>query len=609
MNYNNVNRTKINDFKYKIFYIFIIVIQILVSLYWLNNKTNYSIDEYYSFGYASNFLGTEDTSIYITTSEAFKMNSWTDNNDLKKQLLVSDAESVLNLSFSDKIKTFFGKRNYFFILNLAESLYNYDGITKRPAFMVNVLIMIISEILLIILLRKMGLNRLLIGLCLAMYGLSAFAIGLELYVRFYCLVSMFAVAVLLLHYIMFTTEKKHIFIISQVVVYILLYLMLKNSEVTALFGAALVVAYSMGLFIKKKKWKFYLYVTLPLLGLIILLNNSKYINMIVFYASKLYRDDRFFVEFNTFKTSFLYTFGYIVKYFFNSGVASAIWILFISIIVFNLKKNIYINKVHIWVMTVWGAIVFFFCNIDIQPGYELLNDSKNIENSARIMIVILFVLISGYILFPSIKIFISNCKGYSDSKIFFYIILVTFLLLTLFMANTGILLSRTPRYNTYCFDCFIVVFWFAVDRILKRSHINNNILLCIVGILVFISGLMPFITRQVEYVYEGDKDLCDVMIEYNTLDVVNIAAVNNEGTVVATDSIYDCVSKMSNTSKIYPMDYYNYQYDDGMFPDECILWTHNSFDIIDIIQELKDDGYEIKNIGFSHCSQVYYLYR
>ncbi len=117
MNLNNITKMEKNDLKYKIFYIIIILIQILVSLYWFNNKTNYFVDEYYSFGYASNFLGTEDTSTYITTSEAFKMNSWTGNYDLKKQLLVSDVESVLNLSFPDKVKIFLGKRNYFFILN------------------------------------------------------------------------------------------------------------------------------------------------------------------------------------------------------------------------------------------------------------------------------------------------------------------------------------------------------------------------------------------------------------------------------------------------------------------------------------------------------------
>ena len=231
----------------------IIMIQVVVMLYWANEKSNFYIDELYSMGYASNFTGRGDTERRISDGPEWQFNKWINNALFKEYLLVSEEEQIFQLSFTEAVQKMLTGRNYFGLLNIAESLVGYDFVSARPGIVLNILIFILTEIAFLLFMQKMKMELCSRYLALVMFGFSAFTIGFVEYIRFYIIVIMYFMWLLNLLYFVWTNEHMKKIIPAEIGILALTYLSYKNSELTLFFGA-FSLCFVIALVITKK-WK------------------------------------------------------------------------------------------------------------------------------------------------------------------------------------------------------------------------------------------------------------------------------------------------------------------------------------------------------------------
>ena len=133
----------------------IIALQVMVILYWANTKTNYHIDELYSMTHASGFTAQVYNSEYITVSRDFHFNEWTKNSVFKKYLTVSDAEKAFRAPFFVFLNGLVRYRNYYGLLNIAESIAGYQYVSAIPGLVLNIILFILAELSLLSLLKKL----------------------------------------------------------------------------------------------------------------------------------------------------------------------------------------------------------------------------------------------------------------------------------------------------------------------------------------------------------------------------------------------------------------------------------------------------------------------
>ena len=102
----------------------ILLIQVAVITFWGSQRSNYYIDELFSFGSAYSYTFDKKDIMYINRSDAWRYEQWVDNHDLKEQLEVTEEESLLSQQMIDAIRMLLTRRNYFGILNLLMSVFS-----------------------------------------------------------------------------------------------------------------------------------------------------------------------------------------------------------------------------------------------------------------------------------------------------------------------------------------------------------------------------------------------------------------------------------------------------------------------------------------------------
>ena len=66
---------------------------------------------------------------------------------------------------------------------------------------------------------------------------------------------------------------------------------------------------------------------------------------------------------------------------------------------------------------------------------------------------------------------------------------------------------------------------------------------------------------------------------------------------------------MPDESGIYAINKDNYLYDNIEYPESFLLWSHEYRDISSVIENLKEQGYTIEDLGQNHVSQAYFCER
>lgn len=591
-------------------YIAIIAVQVLVMLYWGHVKTNYYEDDLYSMGSASSFTGEGDTARYITTSADFSLNEWTKNSTFKKYLLVSEEEKVFNAPFFKVMKKFITGRNYFGFLNLAESIAGYSFVSSRPGVLLNIIFFIIAEFSLISLMKKLNFDERIRYLSLAMFGFSCYVISAVEYIRFYMMVIMLMIMILNLLYRLWNSEQWKQIIYTEAGVMILSYFAYKNSELTiAYFGAvmgSLIVA-----FFLTKKWKQMIScIAVCLCGVGFILLSTNYVEILLHPGNYSTSNRVAGTSIKISEASF-YTIAYYlywVKQLFETYYFGSCWIAYLFagaltiylIIVFEQTDNKHfhpdLNRIRPVTMM---AILFWTAMLIVS---HILGQGFYI--CALILCLIMFFAAKEVGVFEY-RIDITNIKkiNVSSDTAFILVLASAMGIYTLFNA---IALSIRWRYYCYGFVSGAIIVWYVLDRLFKRSFIKKaeRPLYIILTGFVVINALIPFQSRNIEYMYEEDAGFIENVRNNQELDVVLFMGYRSGGDFSLCE-LYDCINLMSENSYMYFMDLEKYEYSLVDYPDEFMLWSHAKRDLTVVLDELGQHGYDLRELGSDYCSKAY----
>ena len=185
-------KRKIEKYKYTIIFIFIIVVQIGVMAFYENAKEFYHIDEIYSFESAHNIM------LYSYNDEGFRIfnqdrwyNQWHTKEEFMEHFEVRGEQSLLNHSIKEVIT---GRKSgilYECALNIMCSLLGKTAANKWSGFILNCILFFILQILIYKMAYCIMQTKAGAMVAVLLFGFSAGAISLVLYVRFYylCLLS------------------------------------------------------------------------------------------------------------------------------------------------------------------------------------------------------------------------------------------------------------------------------------------------------------------------------------------------------------------------------------------------------------------------------------
>lgn len=591
-------------------YTAIIALQVMVLLYWANVKTNFFIDELYSMGYASSFTGAGDTARYITTSPDWQFDEWIENSVFKKYLLVSDEESVFRLPFLKAVQKFITGRNYFGLLNIAESVAGYSFVSARPGILLNIIIYVCAEISLISLLKKLNMDRYMRALALVMFGFSCYMISAAIFIRFYIFVILLMLLTLNLFYKLWSAEKWKQIIPEGIGIMFLAYFAYKNSELTIAFFGAFIGSFVIASFLAKKWKQFFAGIAMCLCGMIFIGVTTEYISIFS------HPDDYLTIK----NANVAAEIGYSIA---NATLASMMsYLAWLA----NLFGTSYFGS--FWTIFLFmGAVTICLILVSEKTEKKLLHFRlKKIRPLTAGAFIVWLVLLSAarrfgygpYFFCLAILCLIALLAikeaadfkldfkkiSFSPNTLFILVLISATVIYTIFEMMAGL---NTWRYYCYGFVSATIIIWYVADRLLKMPFLKwtKKQLKMILLVFVVINALIPFKTGNIEYIYEDDKDFVDNIWYHREMDVVLFVGVNNENGTISRHDTYDCINLMSESANIYITEIGKYEYDKMDYPDEFLLWSSCTSDIDLILGDLYDHGYQLRELGSDHISKAF----
>lgn len=544
------------------FFVFaaIIAVQVLVMLYWANEKSNFYIDELYSMGYASSFTGRGDTARRIADGPEWQYNEWIDNASFKKYLLVSEEEQLFQLSFPEAVQKMLTGRNYFGLLNIAESIAGYDIVSARPGIMLNILFFIAAEIALLLFMQKIKMDVRSQCLALAMFGFSAYIIGFVEYIRFYIVVTMYFMWLLNLLYCVWREDSLKKVVPAEIGVLALTYLSYKNSELTLIFFGAFSLCFVIALAVTRKWKQLISYTIMGVCSFIYILFTTEYVAVLMHptehpAAGRVAREASLSIS----------------KLSFGDLIERISWLKEkIGIYYFGRYSIILLTAAVLVVYSLW---IHYRKRKEAQSTFESFNIRSPLQE-----------------------------RKISQESGFLLVLLGTAVIYTLIAATAAL---QEQRY--YCFTILLtaVIFWGALDRLLKK--VPPEMLrgwYVILTLAVTAIALIPFKTRYIDYIYEGDRDFKSALEPYRDSDTVLLVRLGGLG-VPDAHYYYDCINLISENAEIYLVDMEAYSFGELDLVDEFVLWDRQSNDPADVLDALTAQGYEVERLGANHVSQAY----
>lgn len=587
-------------------YIVIIAVQVLVILYWGRLKTNYYEDDFYSMGYASSFTGKGDTARYITTSPDFSFHEWINNSILKKYLIVSDEEKVFNAPFFNVMQKFITGRNYFGFLNLAESIAGYSFVSSRPGILLNIIFFIIAEFSLVSLMKKLNFDMHIRYLSLAMFGFSCYVISAAVYIRFYMMVIMTMIMIFNLLYRLWNSEQWKQIIFTEAEIMLLTYFTFKNSELMAAYFGAVMGSLIIAFFLTKKWRQLFSCIAVCLFGVGFLLVTTDYMGMLLYPGnySTSSRVAEASIKISEASFGTIINYLYWVKQLFETYYFGSYWIIYLLAGAFTIcfilvsdrtdDKHFYfdMNKIR----PVTNMSIFFWLAVLIFS--HILGQGFYI--CVLVLCLIMFLAakeagVFGY------RMDIKKIKVASDTAF----VLVLASAMGIYTIFNAIALNIRWRYYCYGFVSGTIIAWYVLDRLIKKSLFKKaeRSLYIILMIFVIINALIPFHSRNIEYIYENDAGFIENIKNNQGLDVVLL--LNYDDGNISQSELYDCINLMSEDVYIYFMDLGKYEYSSVDYPDEFMLWSHKIRDLSTVLEELSQHGYDLWELGSDHCSKAY----
>ena len=585
-------------------YICIIAVQLLFVIYWAGVKTNYHVDELYSMGYARNFAIEGKRVQYITESPEFGFDKWINIEDLKKYLIVAEEERFQHSSFVNTVREFATGRNYFGLLNIAESVYISSDISSGAGVAMNIVFFILADISLILLMKRLNMSECVRYIALAMFGFSSYMISMVEYVRFYMLLIMLALVILNLFYDVWISQNWGSIILSELVALVLVYISFRNSELTMPFFGAFIVCFTLFSAITRRWKQFVSCVGMLVAGILYILVTTDYIGV-------LFRPDDYLYLENVWVTSSLNISSASVatvreylmwlKQMLESHFFAEYWVLYLVLGVITGCILLWPNKEEVSagarlksVRPVTLVSLLFW--IAVFASSFIVGHGKAFSALMTFVIAVIAVLEAiGFK--PDLKKI-----DISPETAFVLIISGEVLIYTAFEA-----LCRHQEWRYYCygFVSIAVVLWYIIDRFIKiqpLSYARKPIITALI-VLVAINALIPFRTRNIENIFEDERPFVEELRNNEGIDVVLISEIE-DGTISRHEA-YDCVNLMPSGTKLKFVDISKYKYNKTDYPEEFVLWTYIDRDLTHVISDLRSQGYKVKEVGEDHCSKAY----
>lgn len=583
-------------------YAVIIFLQLLVIMYWSNCKTNYHIDELFSMAYANDMFGVHGNPQYITESNEYVLEDWINVSDLKGYMSIPEEGKVFNVPLPRVIRSLLTERNYYGLLNIAESVVG----SSKAGVMMNCLFFIISAIALISLMRKLDMDGITSYLALAMFGFSVYLISAAEFIRFYMLIIMLLLILLNVCYRIWDSDKWRVVILNEIAVLILVYFSFMNSELVIPFFAVFWACFVITSFVLRKRKQFVTGVIVCVLGVLyiatqtrvfdVLLspNDHRYNNGVWGYSGAAIIDNIKNISTYMIMDFLMWIKSLFEYYYFASRplmylALAVVTICLIVTFVPDKKYGIDIKKINPI------AIALFLFWLGIFGASFILGHGREI--SALVMFCILIIAFAQSVGFR----FRLSALKFSSKSIYVLLLTITAIMSIIF----GELCSfRIWRYYCYAFVSLAVVFWYAIDRVLKKPALtkSKHSLLITLTVVVIINAMLPFKTRNVEYIFEDEKGFIESINNLDGLDVVLLLSVS-EGPSIHT--LYDCVNIIPDNTMMYVADLDQYKHDFMDYPDSFILWAHSESDMDTVTDDLEASGYQVNEIGTTHCSRAF----
>lgn len=597
--------TKMDDKPNKrriLIYVIIIFFQLLVIMYWNNCKTNYHIDELFSMGYANDIFGIQGNPQYITESDEYVLESWINVSELKEYLSIPDEGRVFNVPFSKVIRSLLIERNYYGLLNIAESFVG----TSKAGVMLNCLFFVIAEIALISLLRKLDLDSITGYLALFMFGFSVYIISAAEFIRFYMLIIMLLLILLNNCYRIWASDEWRVIILNEIASLIIVYLSFMNSELVIPFFTAFWACFVITSFVLRKRKQAATGVFICALGILYIATQTRVFDVFFHAHDPQYNNDvwghsstAIIESIKNISTYTIMDFLMWIKALFESYyfatrpimylVLAAVTICLIITLVPDKKYCIDVKRIN----PIAGALFLFW--LGIFGASFVLGHGREI--SALVMyciLIIVFAQATGFRFIPSeLKL---------SSKSIFVVLLAIAAIMSITFG--GLCSFRIWRYYCYGFVSMTVVFWYSVDRIIKSQALVSakRPLLIILTTFVIINAVFPFKTRNIEYIFEADRGFIENINDLEGLDVVLFLTPDKGPTLHA---LYDCVNIIPDSAMVYITDLSQYEYSSVDYPDSFILWAYSESDLDIVIGDLETNGYQVDEIGTDYCSRAF----
>ncbi len=562
--------------KTRYWYIFVIIIafQLVTCLYWAGQKTNYFVDEFFSMGYARNFYTLEDSPRYIYNSPEFAYNEWIENSDFQKYLLLSDDEKFYSFSPLRVIKKLLTGRPYFGLLNVFGSVFVTEYITSFPALILNILCLVVSDISLFSLMRKAGYDEIIALLSVAMFGSSCYIISAAEYIRFYMMVIMLHIILLNLMHRLWNAQSWKEIILCDFAAVITLYFSYRNSELTLIFFGAFVLCFIISLVITKR-WK-------QLISLAVICSiGIVYIALATDYIGILLHPENYDPRYSVAVTASIKL---------SNTPFENIFIIFSYYLswVKTLLATYYFSDYWIIILFI-GAVTLYlvFSNLKaVKTGVKIRDHAKN----------------SGT---KDIKAMRIATIFRSNEFLFMLILFGAGLIYSFICSICGY--RGVWRYFCFGFVSLTIIIWYVADRLLKRvkNEKRKRVLIIIISVFIGVNALLPFKTRNIEYMFENEREFVNSVKNSQESKVVMILNGLDESKTLAGHEFYDGVAMFPPDTKMLILDFDHYEDYQEEFPKDFILWCDLDTDITDVMSDLMNRGYDLKDLGYDRCSKAY----
>ena len=523
----------------------ILLIQVAVIAFWASQRSNYYIDELFSFGSAHSYTFDRKDIMYINRSQAWQYEQWVDNCDLKEQLEVTETESLLSQPPIDGIRMLLTRRNYHGILYLLMSFFSPGEVSAAPAVGFNLILFVLTQIVLYKIMKGLTGSTAVSILTIMMYGFSGMAISTVLYIRFYMLVTLLLLLLIRIHQRMWQMESLLRCELYTLLCMVLIYFAMKDSELVFVVGGALVTAYAFGLLIRKQFKKGILYIAT------------------VFPASLYYAIA---------KTSFLDIALHPEKY--AQGNGAEAWMTAKLLTVNRDRVVSLIFKFLGWVSDLMFGSWYVLCSF----------------------VIIILILLEGRLLGQKGSETKDECNG---KKGFVWVIASVCLIYYIFSLLVAI---PAERYFMFYFPLLTILLWKMLYELMSGMEYRREVLIC--GfVLVCVGALALQLIRpeKIDFVYLEDRPLIQAVKDSGIEDVIIIYTDERD----SNHSAYECINLMPDTAQLYPVESIDHQIDAGLCPDQVLVWIHYDRNPQTYLTDLLAAGYELEELGSTHASDVY----